>query len=104
MTNPVLQTALRLVHAGLSVIPIGAHKQPAITFWKGYQTQAPTPEEWTTWCAQGPCGLAIVLGAVSGNAEVIEMWMTPRSCASGMTAWKRRAHLDVTSSEPDHHR
>jgi Bifunctional DNA primase/polymerase, N-terminal len=73
MTDPVLDTALTLVHAGLSVIPIGAHKRPAIASWKGYQTRLPTPEEWTAWCAHRPCGLAIVLGAVSGNAEVIDV-------------------------------
>jgi Bifunctional DNA primase/polymerase, N-terminal len=73
MTNPVLQTALTLVRAGVSVIPIGAHKRPAIASWKGYQTRLPTPEEWTAWCAQGPCGLAIVLGSVSENAEAIDV-------------------------------
>jgi Bifunctional DNA primase/polymerase, N-terminal len=72
MTNPVLQTALTLVGAGLSVIPIGANKRPAIASWKGYQTRLPTTEEWTAWCAHGPCGLAIVLGPVSGYAEVID--------------------------------
>jgi hypothetical protein len=73
MTNPVLQTALTLVRAGVSVIPIGANKRPAIVSWKGYQTRIPTPEEWTAWCAQGPCGLAIVLGSVSENAEAIDV-------------------------------
>ena len=36
MTDPVLQTALTLLHAGLSPISIGADKRPAIQSWKGY--------------------------------------------------------------------
>jgi Bifunctional DNA primase/polymerase, N-terminal len=73
VTNPVLQTAATLIRAGLSVIPIGAHKRPALASWKAYQTRLPTPEEWTAWCAHRSCGLAIVLGSVSGNAEVIDV-------------------------------
>jgi Bifunctional DNA primase/polymerase, N-terminal len=73
MTDPVLQTALTLLHAGLSPIPIGADKRPAIASWKGYQTRLPTPEEWTAWVASRRCGLAIVLGEVSGNAEAIDI-------------------------------
>jgi hypothetical protein len=72
MTNPVLQTGLTLIRAGLSAIPIGADKRPAIGSWKGFQTRLPTPAEWTAWVASRRCGLAIVLGAVSGNAEVID--------------------------------
>jgi Bifunctional DNA primase/polymerase, N-terminal len=72
MPSPVLQTALTLLRAGLSAIPIGAHKRPAIDSWKGYQTRLPTPEEWTAWAASRRCGLAIVLGLVSGNAEAID--------------------------------
>jgi hypothetical protein len=53
MTNPVLQTALTLLYAGLSPIPIGANKRPAIASWKGYQTRLPTPEEWIAWVAPG---------------------------------------------------
>jgi hypothetical protein len=73
MTNPVLQTALTLVGAGLSPIPIGANKRPAIASWKSYQTRLPTSEEWTAWVASRRCGLAIVLGLVSGNAEAIDV-------------------------------
>jgi hypothetical protein len=73
MTDHVLYTALKLVSAGLSVIPIGAHKRPAIGSWKDYQTRLPTPEEWIAWVASRRCGLAIVLGAVSRNTEVIDM-------------------------------
>src|SRR5262245_49345408 len=73
MTNQVLQTALTLLRAGLSVIPIGPNKRPAIASWKCYQTRLPTPEEWTGWVASRRCGLVIVLGAVSGNAEVIDV-------------------------------
>jgi hypothetical protein len=72
MANPVLQTALALVRAGLSVIPIGTDKRPAIGSWKAYQTRVPTPAEWTAWAASRRCGLAIVLGAVSGHAEVMD--------------------------------
>jgi putative DNA primase/helicase len=73
MTNQVLQTALTLLRAGLSTIPIGPHKRPAIDSWKCYQTRLPTPEEWRAWVASRPCGLAIVLGPVSGNAEAIDV-------------------------------
>jgi hypothetical protein len=73
MPNHVLQTTLTLVRAGLSVIPIGTNKRPVIDSWKCYQTRIPTPEEWTAWCAHRPCGLAVVLGSVSGNAEVIDI-------------------------------
>ena len=73
MTNHVLQPALTLLHASLSVIPIGADKRPALDAWKCYQSRLPTPAEWTAWCARRPCGLAIVLGAVSGHAEVIDV-------------------------------
>jgi Bifunctional DNA primase/polymerase, N-terminal len=73
MPNPILQTALRLVQAGLSVIPIGADKRPAIASWKGYQNRLPTPEEWIAWAASRRCGLAVVLGSVSGNGEVIDV-------------------------------
>jgi Bifunctional DNA primase/polymerase, N-terminal len=73
MTDPVLQTGLTLLRAGLSVIPIGAHKRPAIASWKAYQTRLPTPEEWIAWAASRRCGLAVVLGPVSGNAEAIEI-------------------------------
>jgi Bifunctional DNA primase/polymerase, N-terminal len=73
MPNRVLQTALTLLRAGLSVIPIGAHKRPAIASWKCYQIRLPTPKEWTWWVASRPCGLAIVLGPASGNAEAIDV-------------------------------
>src|SRR5919108_2445157 len=73
MPNDVLQTALTLTRAGLSPIPIGAHKRPAITSWKAYQTRLPTPEEWIAWEASRRCGLAVVLGPVSRNAEVIDI-------------------------------
>jgi Bifunctional DNA primase/polymerase, N-terminal len=73
MPDRVLQTALTLLRADLSVIPIRAHKRPAIPSWKCYQTRLPTPEEWTAWVASRPCGLAIVLGPVSGNAEAIDV-------------------------------
>jgi hypothetical protein len=72
MPNQVLQTALTLLRAGLSAIPIGAHKRPAIASWKCYQIRLSTPEEWTAWVASRPCGLAIVLGLVSGNGEMID--------------------------------
>src|SRR5262245_22163022 len=72
MTNQVLQTAFILVPAGFSAIPIGPNKRPAIASWKAYQTRLPTREEWTGWVASRRCGLAIVLGSVSGNAEVID--------------------------------
>jgi Bifunctional DNA primase/polymerase, N-terminal len=72
MTNPVLDTALTLVRAGVSVIPIGAHKRPAIETWKGYQDRLPTLEEWIAWAASRRCGLTVVLGPVSENAEAID--------------------------------
>jgi hypothetical protein len=52
MPNHVLQTALTLLPAGLSAIPIGANKRPAIPSWKDYQDRLPTPEEWIAWGLQ----------------------------------------------------
>jgi len=73
MIDHVLQTALTLLGADLSVIPIGADKRPAIGSWKCSQTRLPTPEEWTAWVASRRCGLAVVLRSVSGNAEAIDV-------------------------------
>jgi Bifunctional DNA primase/polymerase, N-terminal len=65
--------ALRLVTAGLSVIPIAADgtKRPVIA-WKPYQSRPPTSEELTRWFQEGDVGIAIIGGKISGNLEILD--------------------------------
>lgn len=66
------ETAVRLVQAGISVIPIGRVKQPACS-WKPFQTRLPTLSELASWYSEPERhGIGIVCGAVSGNLEVID--------------------------------
>ncbi|GAB2457687.1 phage/plasmid primase, P4 family [Xylanimonas ulmi] len=66
MTNPILATALQLLDAGYSVLPIrdDGSKAPAISTWKQYMTAAPTRDEVTAWFgpARSPFGLGVVTG------------------------------------------
>jgi hypothetical protein len=72
MTNPVLQTALTLVGAGVSVIPIGANKRPAIASWKPYQARLATMAELVEWLSNDKAGVAIIAGSISGNIEILD--------------------------------
>ena len=71
MRNPVYEAAHRLVHAGLSVIPIGRNKRPLVS-WKPYQARLATVAELAEWCSCPEVGLAIVAGPISGNMEILD--------------------------------
>lgn len=43
--DKILQEALRLSKLGFSVIPVNEHKNPAISFWRTYQTRPMTEQE-----------------------------------------------------------
>jgi hypothetical protein len=72
MPNLVLQTAFTLVRAGVSVIPIGAHKRPAIASWKPYQARLATMAELVEWLSNDKAGIAIIAGSISGNIEILD--------------------------------
>jgi hypothetical protein len=70
--NVLLDAARRLVLAGLSVIPVEPKtKRAALSEWKPYQARRATEEELRTWFPKATA-LALICGAVSGNAEVID--------------------------------
>ncbi|MGA5764495.1 phage/plasmid primase, P4 family [Nonomuraea bangladeshensis] len=72
--NDLLQAALHLHDAGLSVLPAAADgsKRPA-TPWKPYQQARPTRQQVEDWFTPGQHqGLGVVCGAVSGNLEMLE--------------------------------
>lgn len=87
MTPPSLDTALRYLALGFSVIPvprprpgtpsgtIGDGKVPAIG-WTPYQTRRPTGQEIHTWFGHEPMNLAVITGAISGvvviDADTVE--------------------------------
>ncbi|TWT51819.1 hypothetical protein KOR42_32920 [Thalassoglobus neptunius] len=64
------ETARALLRAGISVIPIGKNKVPAIP-WKEFCNRLPTEEEVSSWFST-PQGIGRVCGAISGNLEVID--------------------------------
>src|SRR3712207_4535437 len=72
-TASVHDTAVRYRNAGLSVVPIkpGGDKAPAV-IWKPYQERKATDAELQDWFGDGPRGVAIVGGKVSGGLEVID--------------------------------
>lgn len=55
----------RLVAAGLSIIPIGKNKMPAIKSWKPFQERLPAINELETW-AQSTTAIACVCGYFTG--------------------------------------
>jgi hypothetical protein len=68
MVNPALESLLR---AGLSIIPTGKDKRPALGSWKAYQSRLPTQEEASTWAPAH--GLGVICGAVSGGLFCIDI-------------------------------
>lgn len=71
MTSP-LDTALNLLAAGISVIPVGANKVPRIQ-WKPFIERLPTVDELSEWFETAEVvGVGRVCGAVSGNLETID--------------------------------
>jgi len=74
---PILDSALKYISKGLSVIPISGEvgkKNPLIPTWKNYQKRLPTEEEVTSWFRQWPdAKLAIICGEVSGGVSVLDI-------------------------------
>jgi putative DNA primase/helicase len=77
MTMPVLEHARRYVGAGLSVIPVkrDGSKRPPFE-WKEYQSHSASPDTVAAWFARDEYGVAIIGGAVSGNAEFLDIEST----------------------------
>lgn len=74
MTAETLAAALELHAAGYSVLPIRADgsKAPAVT-WKPYITQRADEAQVRAWFDRTDHGLAVVQGAISGRAELVEL-------------------------------
>src|ERR1700753_1511342 len=67
-----LRVARALVHAGVSVLPIKpGEKKPALSSWKIYESQIADKSLLSEWFNNGN-GIAYIMGAVSGNAELID--------------------------------
>ncbi|MFF2651494.1 phage/plasmid primase, P4 family [Streptomyces sp. NPDC058045] len=74
-THP--QDTLTAAHAwraaGASVVPAAANGTKApLGQWKPYMRQAADEQQLTAWFSNGHPGLGIILGAVSGNLEMLE--------------------------------
>lgn len=64
----LLVEALRLQSLGISTIPIGNNKRPAIKSWKAFQTTLADEQQVRDWFdRRDDLGLAIILGDVSGS-------------------------------------
>lgn len=60
--------------AGLSIVPIRADGSKASTVrWTEFQKRLPSDDELGRWFLADSVGLAIVYGAVSGNAELLDL-------------------------------
>jgi putative DNA primase/helicase len=71
----VLDDALALWRAGLSVVPVrrDGSKIPALASWKEYQARRPTEAEVRGWWDRpDPPGVGVVCGAVSGGLIVLD--------------------------------
>ncbi len=71
----LLNAALAWHAAGFAVLPVkdDGSKAPAVA-WKQYQEQRPSLEQVAAWFTSGAYdGLGILTGAVSGNAEMLEL-------------------------------
>ena len=69
--NLLLPEALRLKSLGLSILPIGKDKKPAIRSWAGLQQQPADETQIRDWfCKPTVTGLGIILGPVSGHLVV----------------------------------
>jgi hypothetical protein len=63
MSLNLLDAAMRLLDAGLSVVPAHlALKYPAIRQWKPYQSKLPTRAEVNAWFSNGPDAVCIITG------------------------------------------
>ena len=93
--NLLLAEALRLHSLGLSVLPIGKGKKPALKSWKGLQTVAADETQIREWFRKpSVTGLGIILGPVSGDLVVRDF-----DTKESYMAWKR-AHPDLAARLP----
>lgn len=69
MSHNMMQAARDYSSRGWSIIPIRpGTKKPAVDSWKPYQTHHADEDEYGIWYGNGQAnGIAVVLGAVSGN-------------------------------------
>lgn len=70
----VHHTALKAVHAGISVVPVRADgsKRPALDRWQLYQRTVPTTGQLNHWFRDKRLGLALITGAISGGLEALD--------------------------------
>jgi hypothetical protein len=88
MSTP-LDEALRLLAAGVSVIPVrpDGSKAPAVPEWKGAQERPYTAAQARSLWAGRVRGLAAVCGAVSGGLECLDFDVKPCS-TGGRPSWR----------------
>ena len=68
------EIAASYLKAGLSVIPIrGDGSKAAVVRWSDYQKRPATEDELRRWFIADNVGIGVVYGAVSGNAEAIDI-------------------------------
>ena len=73
MDSNLLDAALGLMDAGLSVLPAHlALKFPSIKHWKPYQAKLPTRTEVNAWFSNSQDAVCVIAGAASGNLEMLD--------------------------------
>src|SRR5262249_56544150 len=72
--NPLLDSALAYLWAGLSVIPIktDGSKAPAMGSWRAFAKELPSEEAVNRWWREGTAGIGLIGGGVSGNLQCID--------------------------------
>lgn len=76
MSAQVRAAALQWIEGGFSVLPIrtDGSKAPYGDSWKRWMSEQPGPEQAASWWPDaGRLGVGVVMGAVSGNAEMLEL-------------------------------
>lgn len=92
--NVVLNEALRLRSMGVSVLPIGSGKKPALKSWKQLQMVAADESTLCDWYATPGKGVGIVLGTVSQELVVRDF-----DIAGAYEQW-RKAYPGLAASLP----
>jgi hypothetical protein len=63
----MIEEAKKYIEMGWSVLPcFGYNKNPAPINWKRYQNKRATIEEWQEWEKEGPTGICVITGEISG--------------------------------------
>lgn len=73
--NSILETALELAQAGISVVPVAANgtKRPALA-WKPYTRERADEQQLHAWFPDNtPLGVGCITGAISGGLELLEI-------------------------------